>query len=117
MAGCVRKFSPISLGLHPATLSSPSFQLWLNQLENHYAKQGRPTSTPTMRQTVLNQAKAWGFVCQEDTQNSWLIFPQKPKERWKLKSVEDRWLLIIGDVPQVHLHPHEAIAFLERRRR
>jgi hypothetical protein len=70
-----------------------------------------------MRETVIKQAKAWGFVCERDSVSTWQIFPQQPTERWTLKSVEDRWLLIVGDIPQIHLHPHEAIAFLERRRR
>lgn len=86
-------------------------------MENRCQKQGRLTPTPTMRETVLNQAKAWGFICEQETQNTWHILPQSPTERWKLKSVGDRWLLIVADVPQINLHPHEAIAFLDRRRR
>jgi hypothetical protein len=69
-----------------------------------------------MRNTVLNQAKAWGFICEEETQGIWQILPQQPTERWKMQLVGDRWLLIVGDLPQVNLHHHEAIAFLERRR-
>jgi hypothetical protein len=65
---------------------------------------------------VLERAKSWGFVCKEDTEGSWQIFPQQPTQRWKMHLLGDRWLLLIGDVPQVNLHPHEAIAFLERRR-
>lgn len=70
-----------------------------------------------MKDTVLKQAKAWGFVCQEDTQGTWQILPQQPKERWKMNLVGDRWLLIVGDIPQINFYSHEAIAFLERRRR
>lgn len=68
-----------------------------------------------MRETVLNQAKSWGFVCEEDTQGTWHILPRQPTERWRMKLVGDRWLLLVGDVPQINLHPHEAITFLERR--
>jgi hypothetical protein len=32
-----------------------------------------------------------------------------------LQQAGDRWLLLIGDVPQVNLPSPEAIAFLERR--
>lgn len=69
-----------------------------------------------MRETVLSQARNWGFVCQEDNQGTWRIFPQQLTDRWKMQLVGDRWLLMVGDVPQISLHPHEAIAFLERRR-
>ena len=69
-----------------------------------------------MKETVFNQAKSWGFVCEEDTQGTWYILPQQPTERWRMQLVGDRWLLLVGDVPQINLHPHEAITFLERRR-
>jgi hypothetical protein len=69
----------------------------------------------TMIETVLDRAKSWGFVCKEGIEGSWQILPQQPTERWKMHLSGDRWLLIIGDVPQIKLHPHEAIAFLERR--
>ncbi len=68
-----------------------------------------------MIETVLDLAKSCGFVCKKDIEGSWQIFPQQPTERWKMHLSGDRWLLIVGDVPQVKLHPHEAIAFLERR--
>jgi len=69
-----------------------------------------------MKETVLKQARAWGFICQKDTQETWEILPKQPTERWKMKLVEDRWLLIVGNVPQINFYPHEAIAFLERHR-
>ncbi|MCA1995135.1 MAG: hypothetical protein LDL41_24260 [Coleofasciculus sp. S288] len=69
-----------------------------------------------MTETLLNQAKALGFVCNEDNQGNLHIFPQKTTERWKLRRVGDQWLLLVGDIPQVCLHPHEAISFLKRRR-
>lgn len=68
-----------------------------------------------MKEIVLKQAKAWRFLCQEDSQGNWQILPQQPADRWELQQVEDRWLLLVGDVPQVNLHPHEVISFLERR--
>ncbi len=76
----------------------------------------RPVSIPTIRETVLKQAKSWGFICEADTHGIWQILPQQSTERWKMQLVEERWLLIIGDIPQINLHPYEAIAFLERRR-
>ena len=69
-----------------------------------------------MKEKVLKQAKAWGFICQKDIQEIWQILPQQPTERWKMKLVGDRWLLLIGNVPQINFYPHEAIAFLDRRR-
>lgn len=65
---------------------------------------------------MLRQASAWGFVCNEDSQGNQQILPQNPVERWKLQQAEDKWLLLVGNVPQVNLHLTEAIAFLERRR-
>lgn len=65
---------------------------------------------------MLRKATEWGFVCKEDNQGNQQILPQNPSDRWKLQQVEERWLLLIGNVPQVHLHLAEAIAFLERRR-
>lgn len=58
----------------------------------------------------------WGFICQIQESNSWLILPQQPNQRWKLQQVENRWILILGDVPQLRLYAQEAIAFLEARR-
>ncbi|HEY9609477.1 hypothetical protein [Allocoleopsis sp.] len=69
-----------------------------------------------MKDTVLKQAKVWGFICQKDTQGTWQILPQQPTERWQMRLIEDRWLLIVGNVPQINFYPHEAIAFLELRR-
>lgn len=65
---------------------------------------------------VLSQANTWGFVCHYDVQGKCQILPQKSTERWILHLVGERWLLIVGDVPQMICHPSEAIAFLERRR-
>jgi hypothetical protein len=69
-----------------------------------------------MTKSVLDQAKAWGFICEGDKKGSWRLLPQQETERWELVLVGDRWLLLVGDVPQVNLHSPEAIAFLERRR-
>lgn len=64
---------------------------------------------------MLRQAAEWGFVCNEDLQGNSQILPPNPTERWKLQQVDDKWLLLVGNVPQVNLHPHEALAFLKRR--
>jgi hypothetical protein len=34
----------------------------------------------------------------------------------ELREAGDRWLLLVGGVPQISLHAPEALAFLERRR-
>lgn len=69
-----------------------------------------------LTEDILSQARSWGFVCQQDLHGNWQILPQRSRERWKLHLVEDRWLLTIGEVPQVALHPPDVLGFLERRR-
>lgn len=69
-----------------------------------------------MVENVVGQALSWGFICESDQQGNMQIFPSVPTERWVLQEAEDRWLLLVGGVGQVNLHPSEAIAFLERRR-
>lgn len=63
--------------------------------------------------SVISQAKEWGFICQYQESNSWLIFSLQPDRKWKLQQDEDRWILIVGNIPQLRLHTSEAIAFLE----
>jgi hypothetical protein len=68
-----------------------------------------------MIKSLLSQAQIWGFLCQRDHSGNLQILPQQSDERWKLQQAEDRWLLLIDDVPQVNLPSPEAIAFLKRR--
>ena len=68
-----------------------------------------------MLDPLVSQAQRWGFICQFQESNSWLIFPQQSNQRWKLQQVENRWILILGDVSQLRLYASEAIAFLEAR--
>jgi hypothetical protein len=73
---------------------------------------------------VVTQAKIWGFICQCQESKYWQILPRQTTERserprrftaglpltsWKLQQIEDRWILIVGDVPQIRLHSKEAI--------
>ncbi|MCA1994260.1 MAG: hypothetical protein LDL41_19770 [Coleofasciculus sp. S288] len=69
-----------------------------------------------MTKSVFNQARVWGFICDRDQKGNWRILPQQKTQRWELQLAGNRWLLLIGDVPQVNLYSSEAIAFLERRR-
>ena len=69
-----------------------------------------------MTENILSQANAWGFICHSAPNGTWQILPQLKNERWKLQLEEDKWLLIVGNVPQISFHPHEVIAFLELRR-
>lgn len=69
-----------------------------------------------MNQNILSQAKAWGFICHCEPNGTWQILPQQKNERWKLQLEGDRWLLIVGNVPQISFHPDEAITFLKLRR-
>jgi hypothetical protein len=68
-----------------------------------------------MVETLLSQATEWGFVCNENIQGKRQILPQRRTERWQLQQAGDRWLLLVGGVSQVNLHPDEAMAFLRRR--
>ncbi|NJL51493.1 MAG: hypothetical protein HC930_03450 [Hydrococcus sp. SU_1_0] len=64
-----------------------------------------------MLDPVVAQAQAWGFICQYQESKYWQILPRQTTENWKLQQIEDRWIVIIGDVPQIRLHSQEAIAF------
>jgi hypothetical protein len=69
-----------------------------------------------MNDRIFSQAHTWGFICDSDAVGNYQIFPQKTAERWKLQLAGERWLLIVGDVPQILFYPSEAVAFLERCR-
>jgi hypothetical protein len=64
-------------------------------------------------ENLLSQAKTWRFLVESDSRGNWQILP--PTKEWKLQQTEDRWLLTIGNVPQVKLCSNEAVAFLQRR--
>jgi hypothetical protein len=68
-----------------------------------------------MAQSLLNQASSWGFACKRESLGNWKILPRQKTARWELQQVEDRWLLLVGGVAQVNLHPAEALAFLKCR--
>ncbi|MEM9538205.1 MAG: hypothetical protein AAGA60_01700 [Cyanobacteria bacterium P01_E01_bin.42] len=69
-----------------------------------------------MIDTVINQARLWGFSCGQNNQD-WQIFPRDTSKSWFLEQREERWILIVRGVPQIYFHPSEAIAFLELRYR
>ncbi|MBW4639138.1 MAG: hypothetical protein KME05_13055 [Gloeocapsa sp. UFS-A4-WI-NPMV-4B04] len=73
------------------------------------------TQAMTMHDKICTQAQIWGFICECDAQGKGQIFPQKTTERWKMQLAEDRWLLIVGDVPQILFQSVGALVFLERR--
>ena len=66
-----------------------------------------------MMENLVSQAEVWGFLVESNRNGNWQVLPQQPTENWKLQQTEDRWLLIIGNVPQVKLHPNEAISFFK----
>lgn len=68
--------------------------------------------------SVIEQARNWGFICQLTDRGNWQISSPQSKENWDLSALEseDRWLLSARKVPQTYLTCTEAIAFLERRR-
>lgn len=67
-------------------------------------------------ESLLSQAEFWQFLVEYNRQGFWQILPQQPDRAWKLQQADDKWLLIVGGVPQVNLQVSEAKAFLERRR-
>lgn len=68
-----------------------------------------------MVQSLLNEASSWGFVCKRESSDNWKILPYPKADRWELRQVEDRWLLLVGGVAQVNLQPEEVLIFLKRR--
>ena len=68
-----------------------------------------------MIQSLLNQADPECYRIECLSQGNCQILPKQSTGRWKLQQAGDRWLLIVGGVPQINLHPPEVIAFLKRR--
>ena len=68
-----------------------------------------------MMESLLSQADPECCLIERDNQGNCQIVPKQSTERWKLQQAGDRWLLIVGGVPQVNLSQPEAIAFLEHR--
>ncbi|MGK7927932.1 MAG: hypothetical protein AB4290_22290 [Spirulina sp.] len=67
-----------------------------------------------MVDAVVNQARIWGFFCEQSNQN-WQICAREGFGNWTLEQAEDRWILSIRGIPQIYLYASEAIAFLELR--
>ncbi|MCG8367339.1 MAG: hypothetical protein MJA27_28885 [Pseudanabaenales cyanobacterium] len=65
---------------------------------------------------ILGQAVAWGLSYEPDGEDGPKILPWRKSERWKLNLIDDRWLLSIGNVPQIRFCSQEALAFIARRR-
>lgn len=69
-----------------------------------------------MSESLVNQAKSWGFnCCKPATDGNWQISPSQLKETWQLSQLEDRWLLSVGNVPQINLSADETLRFLAHR--
>ncbi|OUL25019.1 hypothetical protein [Nostoc sp. 106C] len=69
------------------------------------------------KEIILKQAKAWGFTCEVDSYGKSLILPHNRQERWKLRIVdEEKWVLIVENVPQLFCSTFEVLQFLERHR-
>ena len=67
-----------------------------------------------MTENLLNLAQTRGFVCAKDIQNNWQIFLPHPTENWKLQQVEDKWLVLIAETPQLLFGLEGAKSFLEQ---
>jgi hypothetical protein len=68
-----------------------------------------------MAQSLLNQASFCGCVCKRDPLGNWRIFSSQKDAKWELQQVEDRWLLVVDDMPQANLNATQAEGFLKRR--
>lgn len=68
-----------------------------------------------MIEQVVNQAIAWGFPCQQNTEGNWYISPKQQRERWQLSQSEERWLLSIDKIPQLYLVSDAVLTFLQGR--
>ncbi len=68
-----------------------------------------------MIESLLNQALTWGFTCCTDAEGQWLVLPKNKREKWQLKSSQERWQLVVNGVPQINFCSQEAKTFLERR--
>ena len=75
-------------------------------------------SSPTaaMIKEVFTKAIDLGLSYQPDDKEGPKILPRRKSERWRLNLIEDRWLLSIGNVPQIQFSSQEALAFITRRR-
>lgn len=68
-----------------------------------------------MNERILSQAQAWGFPQKRDGEGNWSIYPKKKTERWQLSQAKERWLLVVGGIPQINMTNEEVLVFLERR--
>jgi hypothetical protein len=67
-----------------------------------------------MIERLLSEVESGCCRIERDHEGNYQILPKQATRRWKLQQAGDRWLLIVGGVPQIHLHLPEAIAFLKR---
>jgi len=63
---------------------------------------------------LLRIARALGFFCFQDDQSRWRIQPSASVDYWYLQQADERWLLVVNQVPQILLRLAEALAFLHR---
>jgi len=66
-------------------------------------------------EAVLERAKKWKFICQQNSAAPWEILPREKNYNWQLRQQGEEWLLLVEGRPQVCLSPEEAIAFLKWR--
>jgi len=70
---------------------------------------------PTLNHQLLQEAQAWGFVVEANPPEAWQICPPSGVP-WTLcySSTQERWILVVQDIPQIRFTPSEAIDFLAR---
>lgn len=77
--------------------------------------QAGPSLTYWETEKILAQAKMARCHCRQNEEGSWQILPPISSARWQLQQADDLWILLLGDVPQVQLHPGEVHALLRRQ--
>jgi len=63
---------------------------------------------------LFRKATDLGFDCSTNWQEH-CIKPADKNSNWQLRYQGGNWILLVNDVPQMHLKYAEVIAFLERR--
>ncbi|MEL6605975.1 MAG: hypothetical protein AAFP20_22410 [Cyanobacteria bacterium J06614_10] len=79
-----------------------------------YSMRGGKGSPDDQNNTIVKLASESGFSCYKNEQNKWRIEPREDGKNWYLLESDERWLLVIEDVPQILFRPSGAIAFIQR---
>jgi|GEM_PF-5137547 len=68
---------------------------------------------PTLNHQLLQKAQAQGFVVKANSPEAWQICnPSGVPWTLRYNSTQERWILVVQDIPQIRFTPSEAIDFL-----